>query len=201
MNIYVILSAVLAIALYIPLSIQILKGKTEQNLATWFLWAALDAVAAISLFTQQGNFLMVAAYTLGSSWITMCIAKSGNFSWTKFETLVTIMVIACLIGWILSGPRTATVLSSIAVVIAGGPQLRDTAKDPWSAPFLIYFGFFTANTLSVIGAKNWSIEEVFYPSCCAVYCGVLVLIASRKFWLQKPATTPDFTDLSSYKFT
>lgn len=111
------------------------------------------------------------------------------------------MVVICLIGWILSGPRTATILSSIAVVIAGEPQLRDTAKDPWSAPLPVYFGFFVANILSVIGAEDWSIEEAFYPSCCAVYCGVLVLIAMRKFWLQKPVLVPDFSDLSSYKFT
>lgn len=187
MNLYILLSSALSIVLYIPLCKKILEGKIVQNFGTWILWTTINCVAAITIIIQNGNFLLPVTFTLGSSCVTVCIAISKNYNWTRFETLVACIVLACIIGWYISGPKLATIISAFALVISGIPQLIDAAKEPWSKPFLISSGYFSANILSIIGAKDWSVKEVLCPIFGAFYCGVMVLVVSRKFWIQKPA--------------
>lgn len=176
MNSLIALSTVLALFLYFPLCIQIIKGKVQQNFATWFLWATLDGVAAGTLVVQHGNYLLPVAYTLGSGITALCIIRSKNFVWTWFESLVTILVIICITIWAVSGPRIATIASSLAMIIAGAPQIIETYQRPRDTPIMIFFGYFTANSLSMLGAKSWTVEERFYPTCAATFCLAIVII-------------------------
>ncbi len=190
MNLLVVISTLLAISLYFPLCYQLLTGKVVQNLATWLLWSALDAIAAVTIFLQDGNYLLAAAYTVGGSITALCILKSRNFNWTRFESFVTFLVIVCLVIWYHSGPRNATIASTLAMVIAGIPQTVASYRKPWETPILIFVGYFFANLLSTLGGKDWSIEEVFYPASATIYCGILVVIT---YWRLCFGPLPPFT--------
>jgi len=181
MNLWTQTSTVVALALYIPLCMQIFQGKTRQNIVTWLLWTILDGVAAASLVVQKGNYLLPLAYTFGCAVTTLFILRSSKWEWGQFEKLITCLVIICALAWITSGPKTATVASAMAMCVAGLPQLLDTFQKPHEAPFWIYIGYLFCNSMSVIGAKNWSIEERFYPSSAAIYCLILITFAMRRF--------------------
>jgi len=147
------------------------------------LWSTLDGISAGTIIAQHGNYLLPLAYTIGSGIATFCILKSKQVVWTWFESFVTFLVLVCLAIWALSGSKTATVASTLAMVIAGIPQLIETARKPWETPILIYLGYFTANSLSVFGGKDWLIQERFYPSSAAIYCFFIVILAMRKLYL------------------
>ncbi len=180
MNIYQQVSVVVALALYVPLSYQILTGKAKQNLATFILWGALDGIAAASMYVQGGNFQLPTAYVLGCMIIISCILKARTFSWTIFETQVSVMVLLCIIGWFASGPWLATILSTTGVVLAGVPQLKDSWKNPAETPVREYLGFTFANVMSTIGGKAWTVEDRLYPFACTVLCGLIVFASLRK---------------------
>lgn len=192
MSSLIVLSVILALGLYIPLCVQIFTGKVKQNMATWLLWGLIDGVAAGSLIVQHGNYLLPAGYTLGAVITTLFIIRSKSITWTWFESLVTVLVVICIIIWALSGPKMATVASTLAMVIAGIPQLFETYRKPHDTPLIIYTGYIIANGLSAMGAKDWSIEERFYPVCATIYCVAISVLASRKLWLK-----PQQTALSS----
>lgn len=59
MNFYIVASSVIALLLYIPLCKWILDGTSKQNLATWVLWVALDAIATGTLIVQEGELLVI----------------------------------------------------------------------------------------------------------------------------------------------
>lgn len=183
------MSTLLALTLYIPLVWQILSRKVTQNLATFILWGTLDAVAAMSLFTQHGNWYLPAAYVGGCLLVIGSLIYVRTMKWTWFETLISVMVIVCIIGWWQSGPRMATILSTAGVVIAGLPQLWDSYTEPETQPFVIYWGFVLVNVLSTLGGKSWIVEERLYPASCAVLCFLVVLAISRKF-IHKPTISP-----------
>lgn len=191
MNTYQKLSVVLALMLYLPLARDIWTGKITQNLATFILWGTLDTIAAISIFLQGGNYQLPSAYVAGCVLIVGCILKTGTFEWTWFETAMSICVCVCLIGWAMSGSYLATILSTIGVVLAGLPQLKDTLKDPDGCPTLLYFGYTIANLLSTIGGKAWVVEERLYPVACLILCLVIALASLRKTKKTEP-------DLSEY---
>jgi len=180
---FTLAGSVIGIVCYVPLCLAILRGKVKQNLATWVLWALLDGIAAASIFYQHGNYLLIAAYTLGSTVTSLSILRSKNFKWTLFHTMVSLLVAACIVVWAISGAYVATIASTTAVIIAGIPLVVDCYRKPEENPFLTYLGFLTANALATMGGKEWSVPERLYPAACVVYGVITVLLVARKFWV------------------
>lgn len=170
----------IALCLYLPLMIGILRGQIIQSFATWILWLALDAIALISVIQQQGNYLILVCFCIGAIIILFSLLYMKLFRWTTFETFVLILVIICLILWWMIGTKMATIASTIAVVIAGAPQFKDLWIKPDRKTGLIYLGYAVANGLSALGAKSWAIQEWFYPGMCTLLCSGLAMAALRK---------------------
>ncbi len=181
----IVASTILSLTLYLPLCWLILKGKSEQNFATWLLWGALDGITAATLIVQNGNYAMTVAYTIGSLITVLCIARRQPMAWTRFESFVTFLVFLCLVVWWSAGAWTATIAGTLAVCVASIPQIAHTYREPIKMPVLIFAGYFVANLLSFLGGKSWSVEERFYPGCAAILCVILVVVAlSRRFSLK-----------------
>lgn len=168
---------ILAFLLYIPLIRGILKGEVKQSFATWTLWVLLDAIALVSTILEKGNFLLLVSYVIGGTLVTATLIHKKQFKWTWFEWLTLALVIVCLVVWKVSGSKTAIVASTLAVFIAGVPQIVESWQKPDKQTALIYFGYIIANSLSLMAGKSWTIEERFYPAVCVILC-TLIGIAS-----------------------
>ncbi|MEK9131565.1 MAG: hypothetical protein AAB447_01500 [Patescibacteria group bacterium] len=162
----------------------LIKGlfkEIEQSFATWFLWALLDLIAALSMLFKGGNYQLALFYTFFGALITGILLYKKQFSWTWLETVISALVVVCLIIWSVSGDRAATVASSTAMAIATIPQLVAAWKKPETAgsPY-IWGGYTVANILSFLGGKSWTIEERFYPMVCIGLCVALTVLTCRK---------------------
>jgi hypothetical protein len=191
-NVFIWVSAIIAILGYIPLCLSIRSGSAKQNLLTWALWCSLDGIVAATLIAQAGNFLLAAAYTIGSGVTTVFIFRAGDHaSWTKFHAMVVGLVVASMAVWYFSGSRMATIAGTIAMIIAGVPQFIDAWEKPKESPTLIYSAYVAANCLAIAGGKNWSVEERFYPVSAGIFCLLITLVSLRKFLPQpEPLTIP-----------
>ena len=186
MSTFTILGVIIGISTFIPLCIGLHIKAVKQNPTTWILWATLDTISAVSIMYRDGSWLLPFAYSCGSIITCVFILKSKNpFSWTWFETTVTTFVLVCLIVWGTSGARVATIASSLALCGAGIPQLVDFIKRPWENSILVYFFCTVANVLVILGGKDWSVEERFYPTTAAIYTTLVVIATSQKFF-RKP---------------
>lgn len=184
MSLLTLMGSIVGFGLQILLCIKISKGKIEQNFASWILWGILEAIVAASIIAQHGNFLLPICYSVGCLIIAIAIAvKSKTISWSWFENMIAGLTIICMIVWGIAGDWFATIFSTIAVVIAGVPLLVDCYKNPWGNPFLIYSGFFVANSLSTAGGNEWSVQERLYPAACTIFTILVLLFVVRKFWL------------------
>ena len=183
MNSSTVLGALTAFVVQLLLCREILSGKIAQSFASWALWASLDALTAATVIWQQGNYLLPIAYATGSCIVVASIWKSKNYSWTWIETTCVCLACIAIVIWMFCGAWYATIVATIAVLIAGWPQLRDAYLRPWECSILFWVGFVTANGLSTIGGKAWSVEERLYPACCTLYCVALMLVTARKYGL------------------
>lgn len=181
MNIYALVGAVIAALAYIPLTFGVWKGKITQNFATYALWGALDTIAAGSIILKGGNFLLPAMYVILSIGVAAGILRTRTFSWTWLESLISGLVLVCVIVWAFSGDRAATVASSLAVAIASIPQFVEFWKKPRQAPMWTYVAFTAANSISILAGKDWSIEERFYPAVCTIATILFVIAAARRY--------------------
>ena len=179
LEIFVWLSSIIAFFLYYPLFLGIMRDKIKQSFATWALWVSLDTIALFSIMQQKGNFILVGLYTICGTIITLTLIYKKQVFWSTFETVVLTLVIGCLIVWSMSGPRWATISSTIALCISGAPQIRDSYRSPDRMTGVIYYGYALANSLSFIGGKSWTVEERFYPGLSGLLCLVIAVLASR----------------------
>lgn len=184
-------SLVTALLTYMFLIKGLLREGMEQSFATWFLWALLDLIAALSMMFKGGNYQLALFYTFFGIFISGLLLYKKQFSWTWLESLVTFLVIVCLVVWATSGDRAATIASTMAMAIATTLQLVAAWKKPSTAgsPF-IWGGYTLANLFSLFGGKAWTIEERFYPFVCVLLCVWLAALTSRKNQIEQPQTTP-----------
>ena len=173
-------SGLLALLLFYPLISGILRGKIKQSVATWILWISLDAIALVSIILQKGNYLLLVFYCTCGTVVVLSLIYKRLFTWTQFETFILALVIVCLIIWGLSGPRWATIASTVAVCISGCPQVRDSWREPDRTTGLIYIGYTVTNSLSFFGGKAWTIEDRFYPGMMALLCITIATTAFRR---------------------
>ena len=188
MNALTLAGSALALLTYFPLWKQIRSGSVKQNLLTWALWSTLDAVIAGTIIVQKGSFLLPVVYALGGSMTVFFIARSRSKArWTWFESMVSFLVLASMVIWYVSGSKVATVASTVAMLIAGIPQIADAWKKPKDMPLMAYSSYFVANCLSTAGGKNWSIEERFYPVSAGAFCLLIPVLAAWRVFV-RPST-------------
>jgi hypothetical protein len=169
----------LALLLFIPLIRAILKeGAQGQSCATWFLWGLLDTVLTISVIQQHGNFYLPLGFAIGDVSLVILLLLKSKFRWRLFETVILLLVISCLVGWKLAGPKIATVSATLGICVAGIPGLVEMLKHPQRAIGNIWAWYVVANLLSFFGGSALTIEERFAPGVFAI-CAVIMFAASR----------------------
>lgn len=173
------LGVAIAIFLYGVIIKAILAGEPGHSFATWSLWVTLDIIASVSVILQGGNFIILLIYVIGGSAITLTLIARRQFNWGAFEWFVLSLVIVCLVVWSFSGPRWATIASTLAVVIAGAPQCKDSWKSPDRKTALIFTGWVVVNILFTLAGKAWTVEERFYPMACVILTAAIVIAAAR----------------------
>ena len=184
MNIYSLLSTILNSGLFVFNCIYVLRGKS-QSIASWGLWGVLVGIAAVTIALQGGNYWLALTNAIGNGAVFLCILKSGDRSWTWFETTTLFMVLVCIVFWVTSGPRMATIMATVAFVLAGFPQLKDTYKKPWNTSALLYSGYSISALLAVFAGKAWSVEERFFPGTLTFFNSLVAIVALRKLWVEQ----------------
>jgi len=174
------IGGILGLFAFLLLIIALLRTKTEQSFAAFFLWALLDTIATVTTIIEGGNYWLALSNAIGSAAITAILVAKKQVSWSWVESMTAFLVVVCLVIWYTSGERAGIVASSLAVVIASIPQMVDTFKKPEATPSLVYSVFLISNILSVMGGKEWTIEERFYQCCGVFLCTVITAFSFRK---------------------
>lgn len=184
------IAGIIGLGAYIPLLYGIYRNDIKQNFVAFMLWAILDIIVVITTKLQNGNYMLPLAYALGATLVTISLGIKKQVAWSWIETLTSFLVLVCLLVWGFVGPKAGTLASSIAVVIAGIPQVIDTYKKPKESSVLVYFLFLIPNVLSFLAGKAWTIEERFYSGSVIVFTVVIIIFAMRKFKNPLTSVTP-----------
>jgi len=142
-------------------------------MATFFLWAILDTINAGSTYRTHGFWLLPAVYAFGGLLICRELWLKRLIKWSWFESVISCLVLICIIGWARSGDRTAIILSGISVFLAGLPQCWDVFKEPAEQPLGLYSGFLISSGITMMGGTEWSVEQMMYSTLCF---GITILV-------------------------
>jgi len=166
--------------MYLPLVRHAVRHNgAGQSFAMWFLWAVLDTTLTLSIVVQHGNYLLSAGFAVGSILLSVVLFAKGRRSWGRLENVVSALVVLCLAVWVMSGPRMATVSTTVAIVIAGLPGAVALWRNPQRGVALPWLGYVLANGLAFVGGTDWSIAERFAPGVFVVQTLVMAAIGFR----------------------
>jgi len=174
-----------ALALFVPLAIEVARDGGGQSFATWILWAALDTILTVSTIERHGNFLLPLGFAVGGWILTGLLLVKGRFAWVRLDNVILALVLACLASWKLGGAETALIAATVAICVAGIPGLIELWRRPQRAVGKIWGGYVVANGLSFFGGAAMTVEERFAPAMFAAY-SMLMFLASRR----RPALPP-----------
>ena len=171
---------VLALAVYLPMIREIIRSRgAGQSFATWGLWAVMDVTLTLTLWQQHGNYLLPLGFSVGGVILAIVLLSLGHWSWSRFESVVALMVLAGMTVWKFSGPRHATIAMTVAVCLAGVPGLVAMLREPQPKAGKIWAGFTMANLLAFFGGTAMTVEERLVPAAFTVLCA---LMAGACWW-------------------
>ncbi len=146
-----ILGSLITIFSTVPYIIDIIKGKTKPNIATWITWFLLTSVVTIAefaageyrtaIFTTTAVIETVLVITLG--------LKHGHTHYSKFDTFSQIAALFSFILWAIFNTPLAAIFFSILIDSLGAlPTIRHSWQAPneetWQAFALAGLGSFIA---------------------------------------------------------
>ena len=171
----------LALLLFIPMIAETVRaGGAGQSFATWLLWAALDVILVGSLIQHHGNFSVMLGFAIGDIALAGLLLWQRRVAWGWFETVILLLVIACLAVWRYGGAREATLASTAGVCLAGLPGFVKLWKAPERKLGNIWAGYALANLLSLFGGTAMTVEERFAPGAFAVFSLAMMLAGYRR---------------------
>lgn len=148
------------------------KGMT---FSTFLLWSVLATITSLGKLRQGADARVSIIYGTGATITTVVLICKGRYGWTGLDTVVAILTVVCIVLWQTSGPRWALVMSVSAGGIASIPFIVTTWHAPASSPIIGNAGFLIANTLALIAAKAWTLEDRLYESVNVLLCVLLVV--------------------------
>lgn len=173
-----IIAGVLAIAGYIPYIYTTIKGKTQPNKATWFIWTLVGGLLAFS-YMAEGDahaIWLPLGYFLGPLITAILSLRYGYATWTKIDVICIIAALISIIPWVLSKDATMTLLFNVLIDASGAiPTIIKTYREPETEDLTAWVVFFVANTLQLFAISNWLNWSVTYPIYLFFLAGIMVL--------------------------
>jgi len=155
------------------------KTKVEQNFCFWMCLAILDIIVLITTIIKDGNYILPLSFAIGSICITFLLLYKKEMKWTIVETITIVFIFICLFVWWRFGETVAIISSVIAISLSYIPQIKDTIKEPKKTPTKIYLIFTLSEIISIIGGRDWSIQEQLYATSQLI-AGLLIIIFSLR---------------------
>lgn len=168
----------LALLAHAPLIMGLFKERDDksQTFFTWFIYFILDFITMISSAEVDGSYVILLGFSAGSLVMSGILFLQKRIQWTWHESLVSLLIIICIISWYYSGPYWAMVSGILSELIIGIYLIIRTIKYPrpkYNLPG--YIIFLIVSLLTIFSAKNLSVEQIGYGSVEAILCTIILI--------------------------
>jgi hypothetical protein len=177
------LSFGLALLGYAILVFGILFRGAIQPISATLLWLLLDALAAWTAYSEGGNYLLAAGYTVGCLVAALATLYVGKISFQKSDFWIAGLVVACVMMWYGAGNLAGLVASSLAVFIAGLPALILYWRRPQDGLMSVWAIYTIANAVGLYGGwlKGTTLENLVFPLFAVSGSLIGMILIARKY--------------------
>ncbi len=179
---YVGLGVVLGIIPQFMVMWGIYKRTMKLSFSTYFIWFLLNLIITTASFLAHGNYSLSLSFVLLNLLIAlMVLATERQVVFPTWERFIALLCVVCMGVWYATSGAYAVVAASLAVFIAGVPQFAVVYKHPKLTSTMVWFLATLAGLFAVLGGKEWSIVERFYPTTFFLYglIGLLITVVQK----------------------
>ena len=165
-ELFAIGSGVLSVVAGPPYFLDILRGKTKPERATWFIWTLQGMIAfgSQALMGAHWSLVFVGLNAGGDLLVFLLALKFGMGGWKRVDIVALLIALA---GLVVSLMAKAPLIALAAVIVADFagtvPTFFKVYRMPESETTFTWLAFATASLLAVfsVGSLRWSL--VVYP--------------------------------------
>lgn len=193
-----LVAGIIALLAYVVYVISIFIGGSKPNRTTWWIWAFMGLILALSYdFSGAGNTVWVPYVEfLGPFSIALLSIKYGEGGlddrtdlWCFFGALVSVAL------WLIfNNPVIALVMNLAIDSFAIIPTIKKSYLRPEGEDFWAWFGTGTADTLNMFAVERFTFAILVYP----IYMLVSDLIIIFILLLKKKGIMKDITFLTKH---
>lgn len=190
-----IIAGIIALLAYVIYIISIFRGKSKPNRATWWIWAFMGLVLALSYkFSGAENTVWVPYVEfLGPLSIAILSVKYGEGGLKDRTDLLCLFgVVISVILWIVFDSPLVALITNLAIdSFAIIPTIKKSYLRPEGEDFWAWFGTGLADTLNLFAVEKFTFAILLYP----IYMLVSDLIIICILFLRKKGIMKDISFL------
>ncbi len=176
-----IMAGILSLAGYIPYIFTTIKGQTQPNKATWFIWTLVGGLLASS-YGAEGDLKAIwlpIGYFIGPLIVAILSIRYGYSIWTLLDKACVVVALISIVPWLISKNPTFTLVINVLIDSTGAiPTIVKSFQEPDTEDIHAWFIFFVANTLELLAISQWGISAL-YPIYLFFLAGIIVLFLLR----------------------
>ena len=194
-----LVAGIIALLAYVVYIISIFKGGSKPNRTTWWIWAFMGLILALSYdFSGAGNTIWVPYVEfLGPLSIAILSLKYGEGGLSdKTDLWCFVGALMSVALWIIfNNPVIALVMNLAIDSFAIIPTIKKSYLRPEGEDFLAWFGTGMADTLNMFAVERFTFAILIYP----IYMLLSDLIIITILLFKKKDIMKDITFLGKHE--
>lgn len=179
-----IIAGIIAFLAYVVYVVSIFRGKSKPNRATWWIWAFMGLVLALSYkFSGADNTVWVPYVEfLGPLTIAILSIKYGEGGLkNKTDLFCLFGAVASIVLWIVFDSPVVALVTNLAIdSFAIVPTIKKSFLRPEGEDFWAWFGTGLADSLNMFAVEKFSFAILLYPIYMLVSDLIIIIILLLK---------------------
>lgn len=175
-----IIAGIIALLAYVVYVVSILRGKSKPNRATWWIWAFMGLVLALSYkFSGADNTVWVPYMEFfGPLTIAILSIKYGEGGLSdKTDLFCLFGAIASVVLWIVFDNPVVALVTNLAIdSFAIIPTIKKSYLRPEGEDFWAWFGTGVADSLNMFAVEKFTFAILLYPIYMLVSDLIIIFI-------------------------
>ncbi len=164
-----------------------MKAHVTSSQVTWLIWTVLDSIALAGMLVKGTQNGAIVASVIGA-WMTTILAfRHGRSQWTNVDRFCLGGAVLGIGMWAVTNNPTVGIAISLSVIVLGSIPIFIIAwRDFRDEDRFAWLWFFISAAFSLLGVKNWTIDEAAQPASFTLIEGTMVfLVWIRPLLLKK----------------
>lgn len=134
-----IMSVVLFLVSFFPYAWEIMKKRIHPVMATWGVFALLDAISLLALWKSGAVTPLAVLALLSSTGVVLLSLIYGKKGWSYVDLICFILAVVAILAWqLMQDPFYGLCISQAAILVAAVPTFASVYRNPANESLLAW---------------------------------------------------------------